>query len=116
FLGLAGNAGCALLAVLTGHTELSHKVYSAHPNTGAGGVSRQNLLPIVTAGARPQCTRSAPFHEAALALILPVSRNKKDAPVAKTLIAHLEQEIENIRAAGLYKPERVITSPQSADI
>lgn len=32
------------------------------------------------------------------------------------LIQHLEQEIEEIKDAGLYKPERVITSPQSADI
>ncbi|MBI1301950.1 MAG: glycine C-acetyltransferase [Alphaproteobacteria bacterium] len=34
----------------------------------------------------------------------------------KPLIKHLEQEIQEIRDAGLYKPERVITSPQSADI
>lgn len=32
------------------------------------------------------------------------------------LIAHLEKEIETLKAKGLYKPERVITSPQSADI
>jgi len=36
--------------------------------------------------------------------------------MAKLLLKHLETEIEAIRAAGLYKPERVITSPQSADI
>lgn len=32
------------------------------------------------------------------------------------LTAHLQAELDNIRAAGLYKPERIITSPQSADI
>jgi len=32
------------------------------------------------------------------------------------LFSHLEQEIQSIRAQGLYKPERVITSPQSAEI
>ena len=32
------------------------------------------------------------------------------------LIAHLEQELENVREAGLYKGERIITSQQSADI
>lgn len=32
------------------------------------------------------------------------------------LLAHLEKEIAAVRAAGLYKGERVITSPQSADI
>ncbi|MBU0800704.1 MAG: glycine C-acetyltransferase [Alphaproteobacteria bacterium] len=32
------------------------------------------------------------------------------------LIDHLTTEIENVKKAGLYKPERVITSPQSADI
>jgi glycine C-acetyltransferase len=36
--------------------------------------------------------------------------------MAKSLVKHLENEIESIRKAGLYKPERVITSPQSADI
>ncbi len=34
----------------------------------------------------------------------------------KPLVKHLEEEIKSIEAAGLYKPERVITSPQSADI
>jgi len=32
------------------------------------------------------------------------------------LSAHLESELEKVRQAGLYKPERIITSPQSADI
>ncbi len=32
------------------------------------------------------------------------------------LINHLEGELQNVRDAGLFKPERVITSPQSADI
>ena len=32
------------------------------------------------------------------------------------LTAHLQTEIENVKKAGLYKPERIITSPQSADI
>ena len=32
------------------------------------------------------------------------------------LIAHLESEIEKVRAGGLYKKERIITSAQSADI
>lgn len=32
------------------------------------------------------------------------------------LINHLENEIAKVKEAGLYKPERVITSPQSADI
>lgn len=32
------------------------------------------------------------------------------------LLAHLDREIAAVRAAGLYKSERVITSPQSADI
>lgn len=32
------------------------------------------------------------------------------------LIDHLTDEIEKVKAAGLYKPERIITSPQSADI
>jgi glycine C-acetyltransferase len=36
--------------------------------------------------------------------------------MAKSLIKHLEDEIQGIKDAGLYKPERVITSPQSADI
>lgn len=36
--------------------------------------------------------------------------------MAKALIQHLEQEIENIKQAGLYKPERVITSHQKADV
>ncbi len=36
--------------------------------------------------------------------------------MTKTLFAHLEHEIEAIKTAGLYKPERVITSKQSADI
>ncbi len=36
--------------------------------------------------------------------------------MAKELIAHLEREIEGIKEAGLFKPERVITSPQAADI
>lgn len=32
------------------------------------------------------------------------------------LLKHLEQEIEQVRKNGLYKAERIITSPQSADI
>ncbi|AEP09719.1 glycine C-acetyltransferase [Micavibrio aeruginosavorus] len=32
------------------------------------------------------------------------------------LLAHLDREIAAVRAAGLYKSERIITSPQSADI
>lgn len=36
--------------------------------------------------------------------------------MSKPMIAHIEKEIEAIKDAGLYKPERVITSPQSADI
>jgi glycine C-acetyltransferase len=36
--------------------------------------------------------------------------------VTKAFISHLEKEIGLIRGAGLYKPERVITSPQRADI
>ena len=31
-------------------------------------------------------------------------------------VAHIEQELEAVHAAGLYKAERVITSPQQADI
>lgn len=33
-----------------------------------------------------------------------------------SLIAHLDKEISKLKQNGLYKPERVITSPQSADI
>ena len=29
---------------------------------------------------------------------------------------HLEEELEDLKAAGLYKAERIITSPQSANI
>ncbi len=36
--------------------------------------------------------------------------------MSKSLVKHLENEIISIRAAGLYKPERVISSPQSAII
>ncbi len=36
--------------------------------------------------------------------------------MSKQLTEHLKHEIENIKDAGLYKPERVITSSQSADI
>lgn len=36
--------------------------------------------------------------------------------MARSLLQHLETEIQSIKDAGLYKPERVITSPQSADI
>lgn len=36
--------------------------------------------------------------------------------MTKPLLRHLEQEIESIKQAGTYKPERVITSPQRADI
>jgi glycine C-acetyltransferase len=34
----------------------------------------------------------------------------------KPMIIHIEKEIQAIKDAGLYKPERVITSPQNADI
>ncbi|MBP6641233.1 MAG: aminotransferase class I/II-fold pyridoxal phosphate-dependent enzyme, partial [Bacteroidia bacterium] len=33
-----------------------------------------------------------------------------------TLQPQLQQELENIRTAGLYKKERIITSPQGAEI
>lgn len=33
-----------------------------------------------------------------------------------TFKSHLEQELSDIREAGLYKTERIITSPQKADI
>lgn len=36
--------------------------------------------------------------------------------MAKALIPHLAKEIETIREAGLYKPERIITSQQKADV
>jgi len=36
--------------------------------------------------------------------------------MAKALVQHLEKEIETIKAQGLYKPERVITSHQKADV
>ena len=36
--------------------------------------------------------------------------------MTKSLYSHLEDELGNIKRAGLYKPERMITSPQSADI
>ncbi|MGQ0527131.1 MAG: glycine C-acetyltransferase [Alphaproteobacteria bacterium] len=36
--------------------------------------------------------------------------------MSKKLIAHLETDIASIRESGLYKPERVITSMQSAEI
>ena len=36
--------------------------------------------------------------------------------MSKSLIAHLKTEIEQIKQDGLYKPERIITSPQSAEI
>lgn len=36
--------------------------------------------------------------------------------MTNSMIDHIEQEIETIKAAGLYKPERIITSPQNADI
>lgn len=32
------------------------------------------------------------------------------------LINHLKSELDNIKESGLYKPERIITSPQNADI
>ncbi|MCB9991361.1 MAG: glycine C-acetyltransferase [Rhodospirillales bacterium] len=32
------------------------------------------------------------------------------------LLNHLQDELQNVRDAGLFKPERVITSPQNADI
>ena len=36
--------------------------------------------------------------------------------MAQDLISHLATELDGLRAAGLYKPERVITSMQSAEI
>lgn len=36
--------------------------------------------------------------------------------MTKSLVEHLEQEIQSIKEAGLYKPERVIVTPQAADI
>jgi glycine C-acetyltransferase len=36
--------------------------------------------------------------------------------MATSLFKHLEKETENIRSAGTYKPERVITSAQNADV
>lgn len=36
--------------------------------------------------------------------------------MSKALLSHLDTQLDEIREAGLYKPERVITSPQSADI
>jgi glycine C-acetyltransferase len=36
--------------------------------------------------------------------------------MSQTLITHLQNEIETLKEAELYKPERVITSPQAADI
>ncbi|MCI5061105.1 MAG: glycine C-acetyltransferase [Alphaproteobacteria bacterium] len=36
--------------------------------------------------------------------------------MTQSIYSHLEKEIENIKQAGLYKGERLITSPQSADI
>ena len=34
----------------------------------------------------------------------------------RTFSRYLEQELEDLKAAGLYKAERIITSPQSANI
>jgi glycine C-acetyltransferase len=36
--------------------------------------------------------------------------------MTKLILKHLENEIDQVRKAGLYKKERIITSPQSADI
>ncbi|SFT72755.1 glycine C-acetyltransferase [Mesorhizobium sp. YR577] len=36
--------------------------------------------------------------------------------MSKTFLSHLETEISGLKSAGLYKSERVITSPQSAEI
>lgn len=36
--------------------------------------------------------------------------------MSKAILAHLENELNEIREAGLFKPERIITSPQSADV
>jgi len=36
--------------------------------------------------------------------------------MTKALVAHLADELETMRGEGLYKPERVITTPQRADI
>ncbi len=36
--------------------------------------------------------------------------------MSKALLKHLENELSDIQSAGTFKPERIITSPQSADI
>ena len=36
--------------------------------------------------------------------------------MTQSYLSHIEKEIEDIKKAGLYKGERIITSPQSADI
>ncbi len=42
--------------------------------------------------------------------------HNKNGSMSSSLLQHLETEIQSIRDAGTYKPERVITSPQRADI
>ena len=39
-----------------------------------------------------------------------------DSPTAPALTAHYATELDSIRAQGLFKSERIITSPQSAEI
>lgn len=36
--------------------------------------------------------------------------------MSKSLVSYLQSEIETLKKEGLYKPERIITSPQAADI
>jgi len=59
-------------------------------------------------------SRPAPVHNAAPALSTP-SPMAPTAPASPTL-ARFAAELDEIRAAGLFKAERVITSPQSAEI
>lgn len=45
-----------------------------------------------------------------------LSKNLTKSTMFDTLKPQLQKELEEIRAAGLYKEERIITSPQSAEI
>ena len=36
--------------------------------------------------------------------------------MSKAFLSHLHSELEGLKSAGLYKSERVISSPQSAEI
>jgi glycine C-acetyltransferase len=40
----------------------------------------------------------------------------EDAAMTEAFLAHIEKELEDLKSAGLYKAERVISSPQSAHI